>query len=161
MCGTVISAQQWRGSLCVVQLSQPSSGDVVHVQSSYLRPVVEMQFVQSSYLSPAMEMQFMCRPVISAQQWRCSLCVVQLSQPISGDVVYVQSSYLSPVVEKQFVPSSYLCPVVEMQFMRRLVISAQQWRCNLCVVQLSQPSNGEVVYVSSSYLSPVVEMQFM
>ena len=138
---------QWRCSFCVVHLSETSSGDVVYVSSSYLCPVVQRQF--------------MCFPVISAQQLRCSVCVVQLSQPSSGDVVYVSSSYLSPVVETQFMFRLVISAQQQGYSLCRPVISAQQWRCSLCVVQLSQPSSGDVVYVSSSYLNPAMERYFM
>ena len=143
----IISAQQWKCSLCVVQLSQPSSGDVVYVSSSYLSQVVEMQFTCSPVISGQQWRCSLCSRVISAQQWRCSLCVVQLSQLSNGDVVQVSSRYLSPVVQ--------------MQFMCRPVISTQQWRCSSCVVQFSQPSSGDENYLSSSYLCHVVQMQFM
>ena len=69
--------------VCVVQLSQPSSRDLLYV--------------------------------------KCFVCVVQLSQPSSRDLLYVKclcvlSSYLSPVVEICYMLNVCVCcPVISAQ----------------------------------------------
>ena len=158
MCRPVISAQQWRCSLCLVQLSQPSGRDVVCVVPLNQPSSGDVVYVSSGYLRPVVEMQFMFRPVISAQQLRCSLCFVRLSQTSNGDGVCVLQLSQRSNGDVFYVSSSYLIPAMEMQFMCRPVISAMQYRCSLCAVQLSQPCSIDVVYVSSSYLSPAMVM---